>query len=72
MQFSPALQCFRPVEQLRFLFLSAAQADTGPDDTTTPEEAREAVATASRFVAEFSELAPLIDPDGRTSGGSSP
>lgn len=65
-------QSLRAFLSRAYTYKATADYETGLNDTTTPDEAREAVATASRFVAEFSELASISDPDGRTSGGSSP
>lgn len=42
-------------------YKSISDYETGPEDTPTPEEAREAVEIARRFVAQFALLAPLPD-----------
>ena len=43
-------------------YKSSSDYETGPEDSPTPEEAREAVATAGQFVAEFGLLTPLPSP----------
>lgn len=53
-----------------YTYKATADYETDPDDTTTPAEAREAVATAGRFVAEFAALAATPGPDTGTSDGS--
>jgi uncharacterized protein (UPF0332 family) len=44
-------------------YKSNSDYETGPEDNPTPEEAREAVENAARFVAEFVLLTPLPSPD---------
>jgi uncharacterized protein (UPF0332 family) len=44
-------------------YKSSSDYETGPEDTPTPEDAREAVETARRFVAEFVLLTPLPSPE---------
>jgi uncharacterized protein (UPF0332 family) len=55
----PALRAFL---SRAYAYKATADYETGPEDTTTPEEAREAVETAGRFVAEFARLTPLSGP----------
>jgi uncharacterized protein (UPF0332 family) len=40
-------------------YKSNSDYETGPEDNPSPEEAREAVETARRFVAQFALLTPL-------------
>ncbi len=40
-------------------YKSSSDYETGPEDNPSPEEAREAVETARRFVAQFALLTPL-------------
>jgi uncharacterized protein (UPF0332 family) len=45
-----------------YAYKASADYETGPEDATTPEDAREAVETAGRFVTEFARLTPLSRP----------
>jgi uncharacterized protein (UPF0332 family) len=44
-------------------YRSSSDYETGPEDSPTPEEAREAIEIATRLVAEFVLLTPLPSPD---------
>jgi uncharacterized protein (UPF0332 family) len=46
-------------------YKSTSDCETGPEDNPTPEEAREAVKTAERFIAIYAVLTPLPSPDPR-------
>jgi uncharacterized protein (UPF0332 family) len=41
-----------------YAYKATADYETGPEDSTTPEDARDAVETAERFVTEFARLTP--------------
>jgi hypothetical protein len=45
-----------------YAYKATADYETGSDDPTTPADARDAIETARRFVAEFARLTPLSGP----------
>jgi uncharacterized protein (UPF0332 family) len=45
-----------------YAYKATADYETGSDDTTTPADARDAIETGRRFVAEFARLTPLSGP----------
>ena len=53
-------------------FKSIADYFSGPNPVTLPEDAAEAIATAKRFVAHFTELVPAPDAAPRTGSDAAP
>jgi uncharacterized protein (UPF0332 family) len=45
-----------------YAYKATADYETGPEDTTSLEDARDAVETAGRFVTEFARLTPVSGP----------
>jgi hypothetical protein len=45
-----------------YAYKATADYETGPEDTTTPEDAGAAIETAQRFVIEFGKLTPFEQP----------